>query len=278
MRGRPSWGFGKFAGDILADRLPYRKRGFLRGPQVCEYAALVPMAKALFFFTAALGLANRDAAEVALANITGFGNWPRFVLPGVSHLDTAVELLRRAADTCFEDIYPTIDLIHAGVLNRDALPSSVLPLPRDYLLTPDQCALLLQFWVQPGLEFGYLLPQTTRSLLENWLASEAGPVVRSINEAFQKLEHWLAMARTTDEAFQKAEHWLAAAAEEEPAARSIVFRRAEELFLGWATWQSDAFDYARERLAALQSDEFFVSRKMALIETYRSLEISQELR
>ena len=168
MQARPGWAFSRYVSAMMAQRLPYRKRAMLRGPQVCEYAAIPSMAKGVFFIGAGLALREKDAAEVALANISGFGNWPGHAsLAHKQDWDGAMELSGRD-DARFEDIYDhLIGHIHAGALNLAGPP------PDDYLLSPEQCAHLLQRWVEPGLLMGYLLPKTTRILMANWLATPA---------------------------------------------------------------------------------------------------------
>ena len=59
--------FHWYAGDQLAALLPYRKRMFLFGPKVCEWAAVLPMTTSGFFLGSSLALCNRPAAEEILA-------------------------------------------------------------------------------------------------------------------------------------------------------------------------------------------------------------------
>jgi len=217
--------------------LPFRKKGLFSREQICEYAAIPSMAKSVFFIGGELGLADTDAAELALANISGFGDWPTFVLSLPNEMDKALDL-SSAEELSFETLYePVIGHIHAGLLKLNEPPSGAM------LLTPEQCAYLLEYWVHPGLLFSVLLPRTTRRLLVDWLAQPTqgrrlGIGGLSVNER--------------------------------PLASSVeqLCEAAGNIFANWVAVAPEMASYAKENLEKAKKNERFVAARLALQERY----------
>ena len=155
--------FHRYAGQQLASLLPYRKKELIFGPRVCEWAALVPMAKAAFFLSCSLALVNKSAAEQILTEAATSDALQNRDQPWRIAFSETIQYLERgrkqsqSVDTMtFENFYPEI--------TSDKF--------KDVLLTPEQCAGRVGQWVIPGLICGVLFPETASSMLEIWVTRE----------------------------------------------------------------------------------------------------------
>ena len=155
--------FHWYAGQQLASLLPYRKKGLIFGPRVCEWAALVPMAKAAFFLSCSLALVNKSAAEEILTEAATSDALQNRGQPWRIALGETIQYLERgrkqsqSVDTMtFENFYPEI--------TSDKF--------KDALLTPEQCAGRVGQWVIPGLICGVLFPETALTMLGMWVTRE----------------------------------------------------------------------------------------------------------
>jgi len=184
--------FHWYVGQQLALLLPYRKKGLIFGPRVCEWAAVVPMAQAAFFLGCSLTLVNKSAAEGILTEAAASDAMQNRGQPWRIAFSETIQYLERgrkqsqSADTMtFENFYPEITILSDKC--------------KDMLLTPEQCAYRVSQWVIPGLICGVLFPETASSMLETWVTQErkwkglgvgglrvaAGPQSTSVEEAYK---------------------------------------------------------------------------------------------
>jgi len=155
--------FHRYAGQQLASLLPYHKKGLTFGPQVCEWAAVVPMAKAAFFLSCSLALVNKSVAEEILteaATSDALQNreqpWRIVFSETIQYLERGRKQSQSVDTMTFENFYPEI--------TSDKF--------KDVLLTPEQCAGRVGQWVIPGLICGVLFPEMASSMLEIWVTRE----------------------------------------------------------------------------------------------------------
>lgn len=155
--------FPSHVGQKLGSLLPYRKRGLIVGPRVCEWAAVVRMAKAAFFLGCSLALVDKSSAEGVLTEAAASEALRNRGQPWRIAFSEAIEYLERgrkqnqSVDTMtFENFYPEI--------TSDKF--------KDVLLTPEQCAGRVGQWVIPGLICGVLFAAIASSMLETWLTQE----------------------------------------------------------------------------------------------------------
>ena len=156
--------FHWYAGQQFASQLPYRRKGLIFGPRVCEWAAVAPMAQAAFFLGCSLALVNKSAAEEILTEAAASDALQNRDQPWrIAFFSETIQFLERgrnhsqAVDTMtFEDLYPEI--------TSDEF--------KDILLTPEQCAGRVGQWVIRGLICGVLLPEMASSMLEIWISRE----------------------------------------------------------------------------------------------------------
>ena len=155
--------FQWYAGQQLASLLPYRKKGLIFGPRICEWAAVVPMVESAFFVGCSLALVNKSAAEEILAEAAtsdALQNreqpWRIAFSETIQYLDRGRKQSQSVDTMTFENFYPEI--------TSDKF--------KDVLLTPEQCAGRVGQWVIPGLICGVLFPETASSMLEIWVTQE----------------------------------------------------------------------------------------------------------
>lgn len=146
-----------FVANYLAELLPYRKKSFLFGPLVCEFAAVPPMGKGAFFLGGSLCLVNKSAAEEALAEAADPQDWK-------TAFKTITESLKERAATVDSDTatYNTI-FPEESEINLDSARQ---------LLSPEDCRLIIQQRVLFGLLYGVLFPDMMLSMLKAWIAQK----------------------------------------------------------------------------------------------------------
>lgn len=178
--------FPWYVGALLARLLPYRKKGLIFGPQVCEWPAVMPMTKAAFFLGCSLGLANESAAEEILT-------------------EAAAPQLRWR--TAFREIIQDLERREQGVNVATATFESIFPevtpnRHKGVLLTPEECADSIGQRVLLGLVYAVLSPEMALSMLEAWVTEEGGwkdlgvgglrvdesPLLTSIEEACERAQ------------------------------------------------------------------------------------------
>jgi hypothetical protein len=155
--------FQRYAGQHLALLLPYRKKGLIFGPRICEWAAVVPMAESAFFVGCSLALVNKSAAEEILTEAAASDAlqnrdqlWRITFSETIQYLERGRKQSQSVDTMTFENFYPEI--------TSDKF--------KKVLLTPEQCAGRVGQWVIPGLICGVLFPETASSMLEIWVTRE----------------------------------------------------------------------------------------------------------
>ena len=149
--------FHWYVGRQLASLLPYRKKGLMFGPQVCEWAAVRPMIKSGFFVGCALSLADSAVAETALASSATKGDWRRAYANTIQAIEHRVQ--RKAT-------------LHMRF--EDLISDSTEKKRQDTLLTPHECTGAIGRKVLAGLIFGLLSPDKASSMLEEWTSKKRG--------------------------------------------------------------------------------------------------------
>ena len=147
-------------GSMLAKRLPYRKKGFLFGPQVCEWAAVLSMTKAAFFTGASLALNDQTAAEEVLDESVTLEKWRNAFHETIADLNQRAEQVDRLA-VSYEALFPE-------TMEQDR---------RQYtkaLQSPTDCVRALGQGVLVGLIVGALFPDLARSMLQSWVGGPRG--------------------------------------------------------------------------------------------------------
>ena len=155
--------FPWYVGQALASLLPYRKKGLIFGSRVCEWAAVLTMAKAAFFVGCSLALVNRSAAEDILTEsaasdaLQNRGQpWRIAFSEPIQQLESRRKQSELVDPMTFENLYPEL------ASNRF----------KALLLTPEQCAKMVGKSVIPGLICGLLFPETASPMLETWVTQE----------------------------------------------------------------------------------------------------------
>ncbi|MBE0415922.1 MAG: hypothetical protein IBX36_05210 [Dehalococcoidia bacterium] len=190
--------FQWYVGQQLASLLPYRKKGLIFGHQVCEWAAVVPMAKAAFSLGCSLSLANKSAAEEILTESVGDATslegkhvaipppWRTAFSEAIQYLERGREQSHSVDTVTFEDLYPEL------MSNKF----------KGILLTPEECVGRVGQWVIPGLVFGVLFPEDALSMLKAWatqpgewkdlgvggLRFDPSPLLSSVEEAYKQAQ------------------------------------------------------------------------------------------
>lgn len=188
--------FQWYVGQQLASLLPYRKKGLIFGPRVCEWAAVMSMAKAAFFLGCSLALANKSAAEEILTEAVSDATslegkhvvtpppWRTAFSDAIQYLERGREQSHSVDTATFEDFYPEV------TSNKF----------KNILLTPDECVGRVGQWVIPGLICGVLFPKMASSMLETWVTRRSGwkdlgtgglrvdesPLLTSVEEAYER--------------------------------------------------------------------------------------------
>lgn len=249
MSGVPAgWLFNDFVARWLIRALPFRRQGFFRASTVCEYGAVRPMDKSAFFIGAGLSLANKDAAEIVLANLSGFGNYVwQFDFGRKPYVERAVEQALRP-DVSFDDVHsPEIRFIDTGAVwdmaERQRRGGDSVTLPDGEALSPDQCVRVLQGWVGGGVWFGLVIPRTTETMLRNWISQPSS--TRRLGVGGLSVG-------------------------EKPKLTSVeqALAVALEVFTAWTMENPDADQFARESLAKHLSEESFVSQRQEVLTRY----------
>lgn len=151
--------FHWYAGQALASLLPYRKKGLIFGPQVCERAAVMPMTKAGFFLGCSLALANESAVEEILTEAGAHQPWRTAFNEIIQDMERRVQNywgLKVDAAT-YENLFIDVDTYNSF---------------KDALLTPEDCVVSVGQRVLMGLMFGVLFPEMTLSMLEAWATQQ----------------------------------------------------------------------------------------------------------
>lgn len=182
--------FHWYAGQQLASLLPYRKKGLIFGSRVCEWAAVVSMAKAAFFLGCSLALVNKLAAEEILTEAATSDAvryrgqpWRIAFSEAIQYLERGRKNAQYAGAMTFEVFYPEVTSEEFKCI----------------VLSPEQCAATVGQWVIPGLICGVLFPETASSMLEKWVTQERkwkdlgvgglrvdeSPLLTSVEEAYE---------------------------------------------------------------------------------------------
>ena len=148
--------FQWYAGQQLAPLLPYRKKGLIFGPQVCEWPAVMPMTRAGFSLGCSLSLANKSAADHILREAARPQDWRTAFSEIVQDLERREQGINIATAT-FESFFP-----------ETTLPSKF----KDAVLTQEECVSSIGQRVLLGLMFGLLFPEMALSMLEAWVTEE----------------------------------------------------------------------------------------------------------
>lgn len=188
--------FQWYVGQQLASLLPYRKKGLIFGPRVCEWAAVMSMAKAAFSLGYSLALANKSAAEEILTEAVSDATslegkhvatpppWRTAFSDGIQYLERGREQSHSVETATFEDLYPE--------LISDKF--------KDVLVPQEECAGKVGQWVIPGLVLGVLYPEMASSMLRTWVNQPSGwkdlgtgglrvdetPLLTSVEEAYER--------------------------------------------------------------------------------------------
>ena len=185
--------FHWYAGQALASLLPYRKKGLIFGPKVCEWAAVMPMAKAAFFLGCSLALTNKSAAEKILTQVATNQPWKSAFSEAIQYLERGREQTSSIDTATFEDFYPE--------LTSDEFKND--------LLTQEECVGRIGQWLIPGLILGVLAPEVAEPILRTWVTQPSEwkdlgvgglrvadfPLLASVEEACERAqslyEAWL---------------------------------------------------------------------------------------
>lgn len=150
--------FQWYAGQELASLLPYRKKGLIFGPQVCEWPAVMHMTKAGFFLGCSLGLANKSATEEILTEAAAPQlRWRTSFREIIQDLERREQGVNVATAT-FESVFPEV------MLDRH----------KHVLLTPEECVSSIGQRVLMGLLYAVLSREMALSMLEAWVTQEGG--------------------------------------------------------------------------------------------------------
>ena len=173
--------FHWYVGQVLASLLPYRKKRLIFGPQVCEWPAVMYMAKAGFFVGCSLSLANKPAGEEVLTEAAAPQPWKDAFGEGIGYLERG----RKKGAATFEDFYP----------------ESTSNAFKHIALTAEECVVRVGQWVVPGLMLGILFPETALSMLKAWVTQrkewkdlgrglrvDASPLLTSVEEAYTRAQ------------------------------------------------------------------------------------------
>lgn len=253
MSVQAGWVFVDFAARSLARLLPYQKRGFFSVAYSCEYVVVRPMDAAAFMIGAALGLADRGHAELALSHETGFGDWVTISSMSMEwRLDQCVQLASRA-DVSFDDLYfdatgsDTDAVLNLRVgswldkpgarAQRDVLET----LPDSERLSPDECVAVLERHVGNGIFFGLLMPKTSEMMLRNWIDQPSGK--RRLGVRGLSVD-----SRPKVRTVEEAKHL------------------ASGMFADWARANPDALETAKRNLARHMSSQSFLDTRQALFD------------
>ena len=148
--------FHWYAGQQLASLLPYRKRGLIFGPKVCEWPAVMPMAKGAFFLGCSLALANKSAAEGILTEAAKAQPWKTEFSEAIRYLDRGRAQSNSVDTATLEDFYPE--------LTSDKF--------KGVLLTQEECVGRVGGFVIPRLIPGVLYPEMASSMLKTWATQQ----------------------------------------------------------------------------------------------------------
>lgn len=164
--------FHDFVGDQLARLLPYRKKGVLFGPQVCEYAAMPPMDRAAFFVAVALWLRDRTAGEVALTDWASTNVRPGHgVRLSVTGLEELVHTARAGTPVpAFDALFPR--WMASGFDGASLQMPVGVQLDDRQLLSPQDCSRVLAAWAPKGLIIAWRFPSWAGEMLQGWLGQD----------------------------------------------------------------------------------------------------------
>lgn len=176
--------FHWFVGGGLSRQLPFKKRHTFFGENICEWGAVMPMAKAGFMIGCALATTNPKSAEVALQYSTEPNAWR----------DTHTEIL--------ENLSGRLEVIGEDSTSFDALfpewqQSST---PMQTTMNEDDSATAIGQRVILGLITGLLNSTAGTHIVESWvtqnptkqrlgvrgLSVQERPIFSSIEEAKQQ--------------------------------------------------------------------------------------------
>lgn len=193
MRGQPE--FHWYAGTMLAQLLPYRKKNLLFGPQVCEGAAVKPMWKAAFFLGDCLALADAEAAREILDMSASPSEWRSAYGDIINDLQSRHSRAKGIEET-YEEVFPEASAPRSDV---DGM-----------LMTSVECTSSIGQRVLLGITWGLLFPETGKSMLEAWVSQKRdwasvgiGGLTVQDTPQFKSVEEGLAQAQSLYSAWSR---------------------------------------------------------------------------
>lgn len=176
--------FHWYAGQGLASLLPYRKKGLIFGPQVCEWPAVLSMTESGFFMGCSLSLANKPVADEILIEAAAPQPWETAFSEIIQDLERREQGCNVKTAT-FESFFPEVTATNKFT---------------DALLTPEECVTSIGQRVLLGLMCGVLFPAMALSMLEAFACQEGGwkdlgvgglrvddsPLLTSVEEACER--------------------------------------------------------------------------------------------
>ncbi len=150
--------YGYFLADSLLQVLPFRRKWYVFGPKVLEYAGLLEVMKSAFLIGSSLGIVNRTAAIRIIDSELGAEVW------NLPNQDFEARLARSSAEAVsYELLFPAY--AKPGPKGAEAL-------------SVQQSGQLVAGQTYHGLIFGVNHPDAAQVTIKNWIAATSAGSTR----------------------------------------------------------------------------------------------------